>query len=123
MSEIIEKVKFEGKKVDLQNMSLIIPPLNFAVMRKQNGLKKLQNIMKAFSNFDENALDIPDEVFDDATDLVWLAAVRNYPELTREQVEEGLDFGNIAKILPILIVQNPIEGLETQGNAHPRPTK
>jgi hypothetical protein len=122
MSEIEEKVRFEGTKIELQNMKLIIPPLNFAVLRKQGGLKKLQNIQKGFSEAGDS-LDISDEIFDDTIDLVWLAARRNYPELTKEQVEEGLDFNNVSKILPILINQNPINEIANQGNAVPQRVK
>jgi hypothetical protein len=122
MSDIDERVRFEGVKVELQNMKLTIPPLNFAVLRKQGGLKKLQNIQKGFLEAGDS-LNIPDEVFDDAIDLVWMAAKRNHPDLTKEQVEEGLDFNNIAKVLPILVNQNPVNEIVNSGNAVPQRVK
>jgi hypothetical protein len=105
---IEEKVKFEGQKIELQNMTLVIPPLNFAILRKQEGLKKLKTVMNGFKNAQKDGdFELAEETLLEAAELIWMAAKRNYPDLTLEQIEEGLDFSNAVKIIPALMIQNP----------------
>jgi hypothetical protein len=109
---IEEKVKFEGQKVELQNMTLIIPPLNFAALRKQGGLKKIKAVIKGFQEAQKGDFDLNENTLLEAAELVFLAARRNYPDITLDQIEEGLDFSNAVKIIPALMVQNPVENLK-----------
>jgi hypothetical protein len=102
----MEKVKYDGAEVQLQNMTLILPPLNFKAFR-QGALKKLQLVidgMKKLEGGDE--VDIPEEVIEAAIDITYLSAVRNYPEITKEQIEDGLDFDSLMKVIPVLITRN-----------------
>ena len=105
----------EGTLIKLQNMELTLPPLNFKALRKQDGLKKMKLVMNAFKNFDAETLEISDEVFEATVDLVWMAAIRNHPDVTKEEIEEGLDFGIMKDVLPILMVQNPVDHLPKNG--------
>jgi ethanolamine ammonia-lyase large subunit len=38
-----------------------------------------------------------------------MAISRNHPEVTAEEVKEGLDFSNCQPLIGLLIVQNPTE--------------
>lgn len=106
-AQVVHNVKFDGETVELQNMTLVLPPLNFAAFRKHGALKKLQLVIDGMKKLEGGeTVDLPDEVLEAAVDLVWLSAQRNYPELKKDEVEEGLDFDNLPKIIPALITRN-----------------
>jgi hypothetical protein len=110
MAEVVENVKYAGTKVALQNMNLVLPPLNFAAYRIHGALKKLNMIFEGVKRTqEEGTIALSDEEMDAAIDLIMLSAVRNYPEITREQIMEGLDFDTLGKILPCLVSMNSLD--------------
>ena len=127
MAKVVENVKFSGVEVELQNMSLIIAPLNFKAMR-EGAFKKLSVVINAFEAMDvarvsgdvANAFNLPEEAIDAAVDLIWMAASRNYPDISKDQIAEGLDMDNIQKIMPILFTKNPIKAVKEVKNALPQ---
>lgn len=109
MANIVEKVKFAGTEVELQNMKLVLPLLNFAAYRKGGAMKKLNMVFEGVKRADATGIfDLTDEELDAAVDLVYMSAVRNYPDITKEQIMEGLDIENLSKILPVLVTTNVI---------------
>ena len=107
MSKALENVKFRGSEVELQNMTLVIPPLNFKAFREHGALKKLQVVIDGMKKLQvTQAFDLPDAVLDAAVELTFLAAKRNYPDISKEQIEEGLDFDNIGDVIPKLVTKN-----------------
>lgn len=109
MSKIVEKVKFAGTEVELQNMTIIMPTLNFQSFREKGAMKKLNKVVKALGRMEQTQeFDLTDEELDTAVELVWMAAQRNYPEISKEQIAEGLDFDVLGKVMPVLISKNPL---------------
>lgn len=108
MFEDVE-VKYAGTKITFQNMELVLPPLNFYAYRVKGALKKLGIIFDGLKRAEkEGALDLTDEEMDAAIEVIYLSAIRNYPEITKEDIMEGLDFESLGKILPCLVTQNPL---------------
>lgn len=109
---VAEKVKYEGIEVQLQNMTLILPPLNFKAFRN-GALKKLQLVIDGIKRLEDgNEVNIPEDVLEAAIELTWMAAARNYPEITKEQIEEGLDFDSLTKVIPVLITRNNLVSVQ-----------
>ena len=110
MSNLVENVKFAGEVVELQNMTLVLPLLNFGAFRNHGALKKLQTVIDGMKQLESgDTVELSDEVLDAAVDLVYLSAVRNYPEITKEQIMEGLDFDTLGKIIPLLLTKNKLD--------------
>ena len=126
--EVKEKVKYPGVEVHLQNMTLEIPTLNFKLMR-EGALAKLDIVIDAFEAMQKgaesgvNRLSLPDDAIDAAVDLVWMAAKRNYPDLSKDQVADGLDMDNINQVIPILITKNPLKVVKKEKNSVPQATQ
>lgn len=108
-----EPVKFAGQVVELQNMKVIMPPLNFVAFRRKGAAKKLDQIIQSTQNISaDGGFDIPDEVFDNVVELTHMAISRNYPDITLDEIEEGLDFDNMQGIIQKLMVQSNLAKLE-----------
>jgi len=128
VANVKETVKFPGVEVQLQNMVLEIPTMNFRLMRREGALVKLQILVNEFDSMGEKVTDghsqlMSDAALDAAVDLVWMAAHRNYPDLSKEQIEEGLDMDNIKDIIPILISRNPVKAVAEGKNSKPQAVK
>jgi hypothetical protein len=120
-SGISQPPKYEGATVKLQDLTLIIPPLNFRLLRREGCAEKLQKVTDYFNavtkqSDDQVKVSIPDEIMDLIAELVWKAAKRNYPELTLETIEENLDYNNCSRAVGILAYQNPLNVVKNQGN-------
>ncbi len=120
-SEIQQPPKYEGVTVKLQGLTLIIPPLNFRLLRREKCAEKLQKVMDYFTEVAEKPekqarIAIPDEIMELIAELVYKAAQRNYPEITWDKIEEALDYNNAPKAVGILAYQNPLNEIKNQGN-------
>lgn len=103
-----EPVKFRGVPVTLQNMKVIMPPLNFAAFVDHDALVKIDRIKDVMLNSHENnSCNISKECLNDLIELITLAIQRNYPDISQEEIKAGLDFGNMQEIMGQLVVQNP----------------
>ncbi len=77
-------VKVKGVPFDFNGCVLIIPPLSLG----------------AYEQLQERLSDLPEDVRESsyigtAIDTVHAALLRNYPDMTREEVGELVDFGNM----------------------------
>jgi len=84
------KVEFPGVPVELGSKKLIMPPLNF------RQLKELKPELAAINNLAKmEGLEIPDDAREALVKVVHAALSRNYPQLSPEEVEDGLDMYNM----------------------------
>ena len=92
--------QFDGVVVRIGNKELVVPPLNFKILRKiQPKLQQLTTVGQ-----------VPDdEQIDSILEVVHLAVSRNYPEMTREELEELVDLGNLPAIIGAIM---GVSGLE-----------
>lgn len=84
-------VKVKGTPVDLGGTEYIIPPLNL------RALEQLQDKLASFSG--EASMQNMGVV----ADIAHAALLRNYPEMTRDQVAEVLDLGNMVQVMEIVM--------------------
>lgn len=80
----------DGVNLRIGRRDYIVPPLNL------RGVKRAQALMSLLEG------DGPDSV-DAALEVIQLAVNRNYPEVTREQLEEDIDLGNLANLVQAVL--------------------
>jgi hypothetical protein len=83
---------YEGISVKLGGREFIVPPLNFKPLRRF--LPIVQNL--------QNESD-PIKLMDIYVDILHAAIRRNYPEMTRDDLEELLDFSNAPKVFQAIM--------------------
>lgn len=99
-----ERKLIEGVEVEMGGETWVLPPLSLGRLRK---LKHL------FENFN-SASHTQDEMIDATVELVHAALIRNYPDMTKERVEDDLlDLGNFMVVLNKLC---NISGLTPKGH-------
>jgi hypothetical protein len=82
----------EGSSIRMGGRSWIVPPLNFkAVKRLRPKLLKLN-----LDSFNEESLEA-------VTEVVHAALVRNYPDVTLDQVEEWVDLRNAPVVIEAVL--------------------
>lgn len=82
MTELID-----GVKVKIGRREFIVPPLNLRAVKR---VGQLVPVMTAGDGSEAS--------IDAAIEVILLAIQRNYPEVTREELEEELDLANLAPI-------------------------
>ena len=102
-------VRFAGKSVTIGDRSFVVPPIALGK------LKELLPRLGAF-NFDDPTK-IDPEALDTVTELTLAALNRNYPDLTRDQLEELLDLGNLAEVIGVVTGQSGL--VKSSGNGGP----
>jgi len=96
----------EGVKIKLGGREFVAPPLNFKALRKFTPqLPVLTQIGDVPTN----------EQIDVVLDIVHFALARNYPELTRDELEELLDLANLTDALQAILGASGLE--KTSGEA------
>jgi hypothetical protein len=80
----------DGTKISLNGKDYIVPPLNF------KSIKKLQPVIENLTKVD---LNMSGDQIDSVCEIVHTALIRNYPELTKDEVLDGLDLGNAHSII------------------------
>jgi hypothetical protein len=85
-------VKFEGVPVKIGGQEYIVPPLSI------KGFKAMKGQIEALKNMAPGRA-MTDEQIDGVMKIIHCALSRNYPELTLDQIEEMLDFGNIGPLI------------------------
>jgi len=93
----------DGQKLKLGETEYVVPPLNLKAMRR---------LLPAISKLKPVGLP-SDEDISTIVEVVRSALVRNYPDITLETVEEGIDMGNLAAALGVVLGQSGL----AQGNA------
>lgn len=99
----------EGTPVKIGRQVLIVPALNFKSLRT---LKPKLALLSALSPTDG----VTDEVQEAMLDIVHTALKRNYPNLSREELEEGFDLTNRDRIIKAVM---GVSGLTQSGEAKP----
>lgn len=74
-----------GVNITLGEVSYVLPPLNMSGVKTLKG--RIENIFAA---------GVPD--MEIVADAAFLALKRNYPEITLECVQEGVDYGNFLDV-------------------------
>ena len=84
-------VKYDGTLVVLGGEEMIVPPLNF------RSLRLLGSHLESLSRV---GADIPSPDNVESIILILHAAIeRNYPEYTREKLEDNLDLANMTEVI------------------------
>lgn len=91
--------RFEGEKIRLGGVEYVVPPLSLGQIRRlKSDISKLGNLQSGGDASDPLG-GLTDEAMDTVVIVVHTALSRNYPELTKEQVSEWIDLGNLASTL------------------------
>ena len=99
----------EGVQISLGGKEYIVPALNF---------RQLRELKEPMSKLNATANGIPDDVaFDAGLSIIEAAIKRNYPDITREQVEEMIDLSNFKIILPAIMGASGLVKTSTLGEA------
>lgn len=104
--------RFKGQPIDLGDRSFVVPPLALGAVKDL--LPRLQKITTG------GGLPSADDM-DTMVDAAHAAIARNYPEVTREELLELIDLGNIRPVFRMIM---GISGFEpssagTEGNGAP----
>ncbi len=101
----------EGVEMKVGRRLLVIPALNF------RSLKRLAPQLGVLAAIDQGSTAaITDEQYAAMLDVVHAAILRNYPNMSREQLEEDFDLGNAAKIVRAVMTGS---GLTQSGEGKP----
>jgi hypothetical protein len=84
----------DGIKVNVGGRELIIPPLNLRALRKLKEKIKLLEKMNTVPG---------EEEIDALLDIVTSAVQRNYPEITRDNLEDLVDLANLQEVVPAVL--------------------
>ena len=97
----------DGVTIKLGRRDFIIPPLNLKAVRK---VEKLLPVLEGQAG----------EVsfLDAATEVLTLAVQRNYPEITREEIEDMVDLGNLPRLIAAVMAASGF-GPKEQGLPEP----
>jgi hypothetical protein len=82
-----------GIEIELGGEKFTVPPLNFRALREH---------MDTIAGM-TTGLPLSSEQLDKSVALILTAIRRNYPELTRDALEERLDMANIKIVLPAIL--------------------
>lgn len=101
-------VKFQGIPIELSGKEYTLPPLSPYAYAKFGASKKLKQIQEEANKFQETQ-DIgafSEESFMNIIELTTLALRRNHPEITEDDVGDGLTEGmGIIKLMRYLVTQ------------------
>lgn len=90
-----------GLTITIGHRKLVVPPLNLArVKRLKDELAILTD--KQLASGDNSGF----QHMEASVTIIHTALTRNYPDLTREEVEDLVDMGNIAPVLSAVLGQS-----------------
>lgn len=81
----------DGARLKIGRREYIVPPLNL------RGVKRAQVLIPALAREGDPA------AVDAAVEILHLAVARNYPEVTREQLEDEVDLGNLNQLVEAVL--------------------
>lgn len=82
-----ERELIEGTPLKIGRREYIVPALNL------KGVRRVQKLLPIIQDPEHP------EFFDSAVEMLHLAVVRNYPEVTKGQLEEDVDLNSLDKLL------------------------
>jgi hypothetical protein len=88
----------DGIELKLGEREYIVPPLNLKRVRKL--LPILQDVIGKPVN------ELTEEQIDSLSEVVFQALQRNYPNITKEEVEDIIDFKNLRMVVGAVLGQN-----------------
>lgn len=95
-----------GSLVNLGGVVYTIPPLSF---------KQLRSVLPKINLIGSMSGAPTEEEMDAVIDVVHAALTRNYPEFTRESVEEVLDLGNAGDVIKAIMGTSGLEMVKVSG--------
>lgn len=90
----------EGAKINIGGTDYIVPPLN---------LKAIKSFSKRFHLLGDLGNNLNPEMMDFVAEIIHTALIRNYPEITKEQVEEMVDLKTVGDVLECVFKSSGIE--------------
>lgn len=99
------KELIEGVDVKMGGSTWIVPALSLGQ------IKRLKNKINGLHKIGE---ELTDEQIQDIGDIVHSAMSRNYPEVTRSEVEDMVDLANLQQVIKAVMAQS---GLVQSGEA------
>lgn len=86
-----EQVEFEGTELQLGRTKYVVPPLSLGAVKK---------VAKRIENF--AGLDV-DAQMELTGEIAHLALKRNYPDITRERVDDLIDLRNMEQVFQAVV--------------------
>ncbi len=119
-------VKYKGYELDLAGKKYILPPLGIGAYKDHGAAEKIQRIQDAKGKEGFQFSDIVG-FLDDIVELTHLALLRNYPEITKDEIEEDIsDIVTALSLVQYLISQNETvkkQMIDYAKNIQPQPAK
>ena len=112
----------DGTVIKLGEKEYLAPPLN---------LKSMRVLLPRIQQISSTALPTADDL-GTITDTMHASLLRNYPDISKETVEEGLDMGNIGQAMQAVLgasglvsgnamaMGNPLTGQNSTGTSSPQ---
>lgn len=94
--ENTDKPRFRGKTIDLGGTDYVIPPLSFRQVQELSD--DISRITALRQRVLEGDADAGTEVFVLMADVAHAAMSRNYPHLSKAELSDLLDMGNIREV-------------------------
>lgn len=79
--------KIKGTEIEINGEKRICPPLN---------LRAIEQVQEKLKSFDAKS---PFDQLPIVAEVAHLALVRNYPEITLDELKDGIDLGNMTEIM------------------------
>lgn len=95
----------DGVAVQLGRREFIVPPLNLRAVRKVIPLLPVLEGKSGEGSF-----------LDAAVELLALAIQRNYPDITKDEIEELVDLGNLPRLVEAVMA---VSGFGPKGKGEP----
>jgi len=89
----------DGKVLMIGDQKFIVPAINF------KGVKKIEELLKRLGSIPAAGGFLRIDQIDILTEIVLVGLSRNYPDLTKQQLEEILDMNNIQTVLEAVTAQ------------------
>jgi hypothetical protein len=87
-------IRFDGERLKLGDRECVVPPLNWRRIRK---ILPILGRMKDITA--GGGLTITEPMLDDSVTVIYEAVSRNYPDITRDELEELVDLVNAPKVI------------------------
>jgi len=87
---------FEGTTLKIGDKDYVVPALTIKQIRTlKSDIQELRQL--------KDAVNIEDEKLDKMISVIYAAISRNYPDITREELENNLDMNNIQDVILIIL--------------------
>jgi len=103
-------VKYPGIPVKLGWKTYLMPPLGMKAVCDHNALKKISALQEQAKKGSQGGLEaFSPEMLNNLIDLLHMALLRNYPDITREEIFDGIpDVITATMLIGPLVSQNDV---------------